>query len=231
VKGTIRKIIKEVSGAGISGAYSGPLVLGPQQWNSKQVGPFTEPVYKYTNAQLAYQEADGDFIESPEERKKIEQRTKKLSKINMERKKTYRGQNDEEGSAINPTMSGEPLKESLLKEDLAVWFGTKKKPKGSKQPKGPWVNICRKKEGGGHPPCGRPEADSKGYPKCRAAGVASKMTDAQKKSACQQKRKAEKSDPKVGTGNKPTMTSYKPKKSQNESLRDLITKILKESIR
>jgi hypothetical protein len=226
VRNIIRKIIKEVSGAGISGAYSGPLVLGPQIWKDNQVGPFTEPVYKYTNAQLAYQEADGDFTESPEEREKIEQRTKKLSKMNMEKKKTYRGQNDEEGSAINPTMSGEPLK-----EDLAVWFGTKKKPKGSKQPKGPWVNICRKKEGGGHPPCGRPEADSKGYPKCRAAGVASKMTDAQKKSACQQKRKAEKSDPKVGTGNKPTMTSYKPKKSQNESLRDLITKILKESIR
>jgi len=226
VRNIIRKIIKEVSGAGISGAYSGPIVLGPQIWKDNQVGPFTEPVYKYTNAQLAYQEADGDFTESPEEREKIEQRTKKLSKMNMEKKKTYRGQNDEEGSAINPTMSGEPLK-----EDLAVWFGTKKKPKGSKQPKGPWVNICRKKEGGGHPPCGRPEADSKGYPKCRAAGVASKMTDAQKKSACQQKRKAEKSDPKVGTGNKPTMTSYKPKKSQNESLRDLITKILKESIR
>jgi hypothetical protein len=226
VRNIIRKIIKEVSGAGISGAYSGPLVLGPQIWGDEQLGPFTERLYKYTNAQLAYQEADGDFTESPEEREKIEQRTKKLSKMNMEKKKTYRGQNDEEGSAINPTMSGEPLK-----EDLAVWFGTKKKPKGSKQPKGPWVNICRKKEGGGHPPCGRPEADSKGYPKCRAAGVASKMTDAQKKSACQQKRKAEKSDPKVGTGNKPTMTSYKPKKSQNESLRDLITKILKESIR
>ena len=226
MKGKIRKIIKEVSGAGISGAYSGPLVLGPQIWKDDQLGPFTYPVYKYKNAQLAYQEADGDFTESPEEREKIEQRTKKLSKMNMERKKTYRGQNDEEGSAINPTMSGEPLK-----EDLAVWFGTKKKPKGSKQPKGPWVNICRKKEGGGHPPCGRPEADSKGYPKCRAAGVASKMTDAQKKSACSQKRRAEKSDPKVGTGNKPTMTSYKPKKSQNESLRDLITKILKESIR
>ena len=226
MRNIIRKIIKEVSGAGISGAYSGPLVLGPQIWGDSQLGPFTDRLYKYTNAQLAYQEADGDFTESPEEREKIEQRTKKLSKMNMERKKTYRGQNDEEGSAINPTMSGEPLK-----EDLAVWFGTKKKPKGSKQPKGPWVNICRKKEGGGHPPCGRPEADSKGYPKCRAAGVASKMTDAQKKSACSQKRRAEKSDPKVGTGNKPTMTSYKPKKSQNESLRDLITKILKESIR
>ena len=226
MRNIIRKIIKEVSGAGISGAYSGPLVLGPQIWGDEQLGPFTERLYKYTNAQLAYQEADGDFTESPEEREKIEQRTKKLSKMNMERKKTYRGQNDEEGSAINPTMSGEPLK-----EDLAVWFGTKKKPKGSKQPKGPWVNICRKKEGGGHPPCGRPEADSKGYPKCRAKGVAANMTDAQKKSACSQKRRAEKSDPKFGTGNKPTMTSYKPKKSQNESLRDLITKILRESIR
>ena len=231
MKDIIRKIIKEVSGAGFAGAYSGPLVLGPQIWKDNQVGPFTEPVYKYTNAQLAYQEADGDFTESPEEREKIEKRTKSLSKQNMNKKKTYRGQNDEEGSAINPTMSGKPLKEELLREDLAVWFGTKKKPKGSKQPKGPWVNICRKKEGGGHPPCGRPDADSNGYPKCRAAGVASKMTDSQKRAACQQKRRAEKSDPKVGTGNKPTMTSYKTKKSRNESLRDLISKILRESIR
>jgi hypothetical protein len=146
-------------------------------------------------------------------------------------KQFYTGQNDEEGSALNPTISGLPLKDELVKEDLAVWFGTKKKPKGSKQPKGPWVNICRKKEGGGHPPCGRPEADSKGYPKCRAAGVASKMTDTQKKSACSQKRRAEKANPKSGTGNKPTMVSYKPKKSQNESLRDLISKVLRENFR
>ena len=231
MKDIIRKIIKEVSGEGLVGAYSGPLVLGPQIWKDNQVGPFTDPVYKYTNAQLAYQEADEDFIESPQEREKIEKLTRLMSKINMQKKKSYMRQNDEDGAAINSTMGGEPLKESLLKEDLAVWFGTKKKPKGSKQPSGPWVNICRKKEGGGHPPCGRPEADSKGYPKCRAKGVAANMTDAQKKSACSQKRKAEKSYPKVGTGNKPTMTSYKKKKSQNETLRDLITKILKESIK
>jgi hypothetical protein len=112
----------------------------------------------------------------------------------------------------------------LLKEDLAVWFGTKKKPKGSKQPKGPWVNICRKVDGK-HPPCGRPEAKDKGYPKCRAAGVAGKMTDSEKKSACQQKRKAEKSNPKSGTGNKPKMVSYKPK---NESLREIILQVLNE---
>jgi hypothetical protein len=122
----------------------------------------------------------------------------------------------------------EEILNNLLKEDLAVWFGTKKKPKGSKQPKGPWVNICRKKDGGGHPPCGRPDAGSKSYPKCRAAGVASKMTDSQKKAACAQKRREEKKDPKVGKGNKPTMVSYKPRK--NESLRELIKDVLKEHL-
>ena len=226
-----KNIIKEATGTGSSGRFKVPIVLAPQPWEEEQLAPFTDALYKYTNAELAYQEADEDYKESPEERERIENRTKKISGMMADMKKSYTGQNDEEGSALNPTMSGEPLKESLLKEDLAVWFGTKKKPKGSKQPKGPWVNICRKKEGGGHPPCGRPEADSKGYPKCRAAGVASKMTDAQKKSACSQKRRAEKANPKSGTGNKPTMVSYKPKKSQNESLRDLISKVLRENFR
>jgi len=87
-----------------------------------------------------------------------------------------------------------------ITEDLDVWFGTKKKPKGSKQPAGPWVNICRKKEGGGHPPCGRPDADSKSYPKCRAKGVAAGMSDAQKRAACAKKRKAEKADTQTGKG-------------------------------
>jgi hypothetical protein len=226
VKHVKRNRLRESTGASNAGVFNGPIVLAPQIWDEKQVGPFTEPVYHYTNAELAYEEADGDFKESPEQRERIERRTKLISRINMSKKKSYTGQNDEDGSAINPTMSGEPLKESFLNEDLAVWFGTKKKPKGSSQPKGPWVNICRKKEGGGHPPCGRPEASDKGYPKCRASGVASKMTDAQKRSACQQKRKAEKSNPKSGTGNKPKMVSYKPK---NESLTNLIRKILREN--
>ena len=60
-------------------------------------------------------------------------------------------------------------------------------------------------------------------------GVASKMSDSEKKAACAQKRAAEKKDQKVGKGNKPTMTSYQPKK-KNEGLRDLIQKILKESL-
>jgi hypothetical protein len=216
-----KKQIKESSGAGSAGAYSGPIVLSPQIWKEKQIEPFTEPVYRYTNAELAYEEADGDFKESPEVRSRIENKTKSLSKLNMKSKKKYVNQNDEDGGAVNPTMSGEPLK-----EDLAVWFGTKKKPKGSKQPAGPWVNICRKVDGK-HPPCGRPEASDKAYPKCRAAGVASKMSDSQKKSACQQKRKAEKTHSKSGTGNKPKMTHYKPR---NEELSTIIRRVLRESL-
>jgi len=221
-----RKQIKEATGSGNAGHFRVPIVLAPQDWTEDQLGPFNIPVYSYDNAELAYEEADGDFKETPEVRRKIEDRTDKLSRIDTYLKSFYTGQNDEDGSAINPTMNGEPLKESFLNEDLAVWFGTKKKPKGSSQPKGPWVNICRKKEGGGHPPCGRPEASDKGYPKCRAAGVESKMTDAQKRSACQQKRKAEKTHSKAGTGNKPKMVSYKPK---NEGVRELIKKVLREN--
>ena len=105
----------------------------------------------------------------------------------------------------------EEILNNLLKEDLAVWFGTKKKPKGSKQPKGPWVNICRKVDGK-HPPCGRDNTDKGGYPKCRAVGVAGKMSESEKKAACAQKRKAEKKDTQTGKGQKPIMTSYNPRK-------------------
>ena len=221
------KSIKEATTSASIGKFKVPIVLAPEVWDKKELAPFTNPLYSYTNAELAYEEADGDFKQSKEKRDEIERRTKKISAKSEYLKQFYMGQNDEEGSAINPTISGEPLKEELLKEDLAVWFGTKKKPKGSKQPKGPWVNICRKDKDGKHPPCGRPESDSKGYPKCRAAGVAGKMSDSQKKAACSQKRRAEKSQPKSGTGNKPTMTSYKPRK---ESVRESILKILKDEL-
>ena len=223
-----KNTIKEATGSANAGKFKVPLVMIPQPWEDEQLGPFTDRVSPFINAELEYEDYDDDFKEPLPDIIEKEKMTRKLSKEIGYLKQFYLGQNDEEGSALNPTMDGEPLLDvPFLKEDLAVWFGTKKKPKGSKQPKGPWVNICRKKEGGGHPPCGRPEAEGKGYPKCRAAGVASKMTDSQKRAACQQKRKAEKKDPKIGTGNKPTMTSYKPK---NESIRGLIRKVLRENI-
>jgi hypothetical protein len=227
--GLNKKHIKEATGSGASGHFKTPIVLAPQDWQKDQLAPYNIPVYQYTNAELAYEEASGEFKETPGERKRMENKTEKLSRIDTYLKSFYTGQNDDEGSNIADVEPPEKLIQQAvgpLKEDLAVWFGTKKKPKGSSQPKGPWVNICRKKEGGGHPPCGRPEASDKGYPKCRAAGVASKMSDSQKRSACQQKRKAEKTHSKSGTGNKPKMTHYKPK---NESIRDLIKKVLRES--
>ena len=111
-----------------------------------------------------------------------------------------------------------------LDEDLAVWFGTKKKGKKSKQPQGPWVNICRKNKGGGHPTCGRSDSDKGGYPVCRAKSVAANMSQSAKDSACRRKRDKEKNDGKSGKGQSPSpikVKGYKPKKrksKKNESI-------------
>lgn len=220
--------INEATGASSSGKFRVPLVLAPQLWKDSELGPFNVPVYRYKNAELAYEEADNDYKESFKEREMIELKTDRIAEIDRYLKQFYTGQNDDEGSNIGDLELPEKLIQKAvgpLKEDLAVWFGTKKKPKGSKQPKGPWVNICRKVDGK-HPPCGRPEASDKGYPKCRAAGVASKMSASQKKSACQQKRKAEKTHSKSGTGNKPKMTHYEPK---NEELSTIIRRVIREN--
>lgn len=214
-----KKRVDEATSTGDIGNYRNPLIIGLRYWEKTELGPFNVKVSHFDNPQLAFDSYDGKLDVSKKTAKKMERKSEKIAKF----LKNHPSLNDEDGDNIN---GGNGLKQKTgsLNEDLAVWFGTKKKPKGSSQPKGPWVNICRKKEGGGHPPCGRPEADSKGYPKCRAAGVAAKMTDAQKRSACQQKRKAEKKDPKMGKGNKPTMVSYKPKKES--VLENLVKKIV-----
>ena len=117
----------------------------------------------------------------------------------------------------------------ILSEDLAVWFGKKKKKKGSSQPKGPWVNICKKKKGGGHPPCGRKDADEGGYPVCRGAGVAGKMSQKEKDSACRRKREKEKKDPQTGKGQKPTRIKVKNYKKESIDT-NMIQNILQEYI-
>lgn len=234
MKDRIKKSLREATTSSAIGKFKVPIVLAPQPWTETQLGPFTDRVSPYINAELAYEDYDDDYKEPIEKRIEIEKKTRKVAKIDAYLKQFYTGQNDEEGSNIADIDSPDdviskvsgPLRENnFLKEDLAVWFGTKKKPKGSKQPKGPWVNICRKDKNGKHPPCGRPEAQSKGYPKCRAVHVASKMSSSQKRAACQQKRTAEKKNPKIGTGNKPTMVSYQPK---NESKNFLIKKLIRE---
>jgi len=91
----------------------------------------------------------------------------------------------------------------VLREDLRRWFKEK------------WVDVSRKVDGK-HPPCGRKDADGEAYPKCRPSKKVSKDTPKtassyskkEKKSMTAQKRRAEKKDPKVGKGNKPTFTRF-----------------------
>jgi hypothetical protein len=198
-----KKKIKEGTSAN-AGEYNGPAEFKKMKWDRHNLSPFV--------------------IDSEHEHNDIVHKKKMKGKISF--KHGYEEPNHPDKGKSKHIITPTEHKD-VVNEDLGVWFGTKKKPKGSKQPKGPWVNICKKVDGK-HPPCGRPDASSKAYPKCRAAGVAGKMSDSQKKAACQQKRKAEKKDTQTGKGQKPVMTSYKPKKKKtNESvLISLIRKAL-----
>ena len=226
------KVINEATVSSASGKYSNiPLVPGERLFNKQQTQPFYVPTSEYDSAELAYDSYDGEMSTPKKQIKKKEKMARKVSKYI----KDHPTLSDDDGNILDGPLNLKEewieITDDLIVEDLAVWFGTKKKPKGSSQPKGPWVNICKKVDGK-HPPCGRPEASDKAYPKCRAAGVAGKMTDSQKKAACQQKRKAEKTHPKSGTGNSPKMVSYKPKKKTNEEVvLDIIRKTIKEQFK
>jgi len=223
LKDIIKKVLREAtSESGSRGSYIAPLQPGIRIFKKNEMGPFTIPVSKYDSPMLEFDSYDGKMDETKKQIKKIESKAKKVS--NYIKNHPESTNSDDDGNSINQT-PGKNLKIVPIKEDLGVWFGKKKSPKGSSQPQGPWVNICRKNEGGGHPPCGRPDADPKGYPKCRAKSVASKMSDNQKRNACSQKRNAEKKDTQTGKGQKPVMTSYKTKK---ESIDSLIGKIISE---
>ena len=78
---------------------------------------------------------------------------------------------------------------------MAIWIIIKMaKPSGglTKWFKEGWVDISRKKKGGGFMPCGRKSARSskRAYPKCVPASKARRMTPAQIRSAVTRKRKA-----------------------------------------
>ena len=93
---------------------------------------------------------------------------------------------------------------TIVDENLRKWF------------KDRWVNIGKKKKGGGHPPCGT-SGKKRGYAKCVPASKAARMTKKQKASATRRKRAAQnkagrggKQSP--GQGKKPIYVSTKPKK-------------------
>ena len=89
-------------------------------------------------------------------------------------------------------------------ENLRKWFKDK------------WVNIGKKKKGGGHPPCGT-SGDKRGYAKCVPKSKAASMTKKQKASATRRKRVAQNKAGRggkksAGQGKKPIYVSTKPKK-------------------
>jgi hypothetical protein len=192
----IKKVLSEASTSVTAGEYSGPIEIGLKKWSKSELGPFYEFIDNKLN-DIAI-------------KKSLKNNLKRIVGVWEKGKNNNYNINTYDVDTIN--------------EDLGVWFGKKKKPKGSSQPKGPWVNICSKVDGK-HPPCGRQDTSKGSYPKCRAAGVAGKMSDSQKRSACQQKRTAEKKDTQTGKGQKPIMTSYKTKK---ESIDSLVNNILIE---
>ena len=231
----IKKVLKEAtSTSGSRGSYVAPLLPGERYFKPNVLAPFNVDVSKYKSPDLAYDSYDGKMERNKKQIGKEERVADKI--YNYIKNHPNATLSDGDGNPINRYPGKKtkivPIKEwveldNILTEDLAVWFGTKKKPKGSSQPKGPWVNICSKVDGK-HPPCGRQDTSKGSYPKCRAAGVASKMSDSAKKAACAQKRRAEKKDTQTGKGQKPVMTSYKPKKkrTQNESLEFVIKNVL-----
>ena len=90
-------------------------------------------------------------------------------------------------------------------ENLRKWF------------KDRWVNIGKKKKGGGHPPCGT-SGKKRGYAKCVPASKARGMSKKQKASATRRKRAAQNKAGRGGTsslrggGKKPIRVNTKQKK-------------------
>ena len=172
-------LLNETSSSVTAGLYNAPLEIGIYKWKN-ELGPFTDSVDSFYNRTI--------------KKNTLKNNIKRIVGVWEKNKNGSYFRDIDYPNTIN--------------EDLAVWFGKKKKPKGSSQPKGPWVDICRKVDGK-HPPCGRQDTSKGSYPKCRAAGVAGKMSDSAKRSACQRKRSAEKNDTQSGKGQKPIMVSNK----------------------
>ena len=93
---------------------------------------------------------------------------------------------------------------NIVNENLRKWFKQK------------WVNIGKKKKGGGHPPCGT-SGKKRGYAKCVPASKARGMSKKEKESATRRKRAAQNKAGRggkqsAGQGKAPIRVSTKPKK-------------------
>ncbi len=109
---------------------------------------------------------------------------------------------------------------NITNENLRKWF------------KDRWVNIGKKKKGGGHPPCGT-SGKKRGYAKCVPASKAASMTKKQKASAVRRKRAAQNKAGRGGTssikggGRKPIRVKTKAENVMN--LEELVGKPITEA--
>ena len=109
---------------------------------------------------------------------------------------------------------------NITNENLRKWF------------KDRWVNIGKKKKGGGHPPCGT-SGKKRGYAKCVPASKAASMTKKQKASAVRRKRAAQNKAGRGGTssikggGRKPIRVKTKTENVMN--LEELVGKPITEA--
>ena len=131
----------------------------------------------------------------------------KLALLKLQSKKTIVSVNRVVNSSyhiyINNCMRAKEFILENYQGGLRKWFKDK------------WVNIGKKKKGGGHPECGT-SGDKKGYAKCVPASKAASMSKKEKESATRRKRAAQnkagrggKNQP--GQGNKPIRVSTKSK--------------------
>ena len=109
---------------------------------------------------------------------------------------------------------------NVVNENLRKWFKDK------------WVNIGKKKKGGGHPPCGT-SGKKRGYAKCVPKSKAANMTKKQKASATRRKRAAQNKAGRGGTdstrggGKKPINVKTKAESKMN--LESYIGKMMTEA--
>ena len=127
--------------------------------------------------------------------------------------KRYRNCVKKEG--VDTTMTMEQA--GMIADNICVNCGDFANDNLRKWFKDRWVNIGKKKKGGGHPPCGS-SGKKRGYAKCVPASKAAGRSKKQKASATRRKRAAQNKAGRGGTsslrggGKKPIRVSTKPKK-------------------
>lgn len=95
----IKRQIKEATSTGGSGSVRVPLSPGVRLFNKEQLQPFIVPTSKYDSAELAFDSYDGEMDTPKSKISKIERESRKIAKY----VKKHPEQNDEDGSALNPT--------------------------------------------------------------------------------------------------------------------------------